>query len=116
MLDFKKQVVASLGNILPTYYELFVDSSIELTCITYRVVNDYESVTTKEAGVSDVSYTIKVWGNSINDLTAYASEIDDAMRSLGFTRYNYNELSTDTQICLIMGYEGRAFEKFYEEI
>ena len=116
MLDFKKQVVASLNEILPTYYELFVDSNTSLPCITYRITNNTESVTTKEAGVSDITCTVKVWGNSINDLTAYASQIDDAMRSLGFTRYNYNELSTDTQICLIMGYEGRAFEKFYEEI
>lgn len=60
MLDFKKEVVASLSNILPTEYELFVDSSTELPCITYRVVSDSETVTTKEAGVSDIAYNIKV--------------------------------------------------------
>ena len=116
MLDFKKEVVTALNTVLPTYYELFVDSNTQLPCITYRVNNDYESITTKEAGVSDISYTVKVWGNSINDLTAYTLQIDDVMRGLGFTRYNYNELATDTQLCLIMGYEGRGFEKFYEEI
>ena len=60
MIDVKKQVVASLKEILPTYYELFVDSNTELPCITYRVTNDYESITTKDAGVSSIMYTIKV--------------------------------------------------------
>ena len=116
MIDVKKQVVASLKEILPTYYELFVDSNTELPCITYRVTNDYESITTKDAGVSSIMYTIKVWGNSIENLTAYALEIDNAMRELGFIRYNYNELATDTQLCLIMGYEGMGFEIYEEEI
>lgn len=116
MLDFSKQVKESLSSILPTYYELFVDSDTELPCITYREVGNVETVTVKEAGVSDIAYNIKLWGNSIKDLTTYALQVDNVMRRLGFTRYSYNELSTDTQICLIMGYKGRAFEYFNEEI
>lgn len=60
MLDFKKEVVASLNEILPTYYELFVDSKTPLPCITYRVIGNNTTVNTNEAGVSNITCTVKV--------------------------------------------------------
>ena len=60
MIDVKPLVVSSLNEILPTYYELFVDSDTELPCITYRVTDDYESISTKDAGVSNIIYAVKI--------------------------------------------------------
>ena len=116
MVDVKKLVVASLKEILPTYYELFVDSSTPLPCITYRVVNDSDDITTRDAGTSNVTYAVKVWGNAVGNLTDYMTQIDDAMRELGFIRISYNELAVDNQLCLIGNYEGLCFEIFKEEI
>ena len=112
MINYKPVVVGELKKILPTYYELFVDSNNQLPCITYLENDNSVSIHTAEAGVSDIRYTIKLWGYSIQDLSDYSLQIDEAMRNLGFRRYSYNELATDTQICLIMNYEGLALEKY----
>jgi len=112
MKDFKPQVVEALNKILPTYYELFLGKDIELPCITYSVGNDETIIHTEEAGITDVRFTIKLWGYSISELSQYAIQVDEAMRAMRFRRNNYNELSTDNQICLIFNYVGTAFEKY----
>ena len=112
MIDFKPQVVEELEKVLPTYYELFLGKDIELPCITYSVGNDEEIIHTEEAGVTNIRFIVKLWGYSISELSQYAKQADAAMRAMGFRRNNYNELSTDNQICLIFNYEGTALEKF----
>lgn len=37
--------------------------------------------------------------------------VDSLMKELGFTRESYNELSFNTQICLISLYRGVGYEK-----
>lgn len=60
MIDVKPQVVEALNEILPTYYELFVDASAGKPCITYLVTNDESTIDTKDAGVSTIRYAIKL--------------------------------------------------------
>lgn len=48
-------IVAVLDTILPTYYELFVDSSTETPCITYREQDNYTEIQTDIMGYSRIS-------------------------------------------------------------
>lgn len=59
MINNKQQVVSQLNKILPTYYELFV-GNYPLPCITYLVNNNEERIHTKDAGVSNIRYTVKL--------------------------------------------------------
>jgi hypothetical protein len=65
-------------------------------------------------GYSHVSYTVKVWGTDIEDITAYALHIDTALRTLGFKRVSSNELydRNSTMIQKILTYEALASEEF----
>ena len=45
MLNVKEQLVEALNTILPTYYELFCDSTTETPCITYIENLSYDTLT-----------------------------------------------------------------------
>ena len=53
MIDYKPQIQESLGDILPTYYEFFCDSSTEKPCITYA---EYENYIEVQSDTMDYSY------------------------------------------------------------
>ena len=115
MLDVKKQLVSTLSVILPTYYELIVDSSIKLPCITYIEMDNSDDLTGDTLGYSDITFNVKVWGNSVDDIMVYAPQVDTAMRNLGYSRIASNELILGTQICKILTYQGLGLEQFVED-
>ena len=115
MLDVKKQLVSTLSVILPTYYELIVDSSIELPCITYIEMENSDNLTGDTLGYSDITFNVKVWANSIDDAMTYSAQIDTAMRNIGYSRIASNELVMGTQICKILTYKGLGLEEFTED-
>lgn len=112
MVDCKKQVVSALENILPCYYELYVDSKTAKPCITYREVQNAARLYGDTLGYSDVQYDIKLWGSLVEELAAYAKQIDDAMRVIGYNRISYTELTSDSEIEIVMTYEGLSKEYF----
>ncbi len=112
MIDVSNKIVTKLSTVLPTYYELFVDSSISKPCITYMLNNDYQDLTGDTLGYSRVRYTIKLWGDDLSVLIPKSLLVDSEMRSLGFKRISTNELTSDTQICKILVYEGLGIENF----
>ena len=59
---------------------------------------------------STLSFSVKVWGNSLSALTPYIKQIDNIMRELGFKRTSYNELSYNTQLQLILSYVATGYE------
>ena len=60
MLDVKPQLVSALNEILPTYYELIVDSSIKLPCITYLEMGNSDDLTGDTLGYSNITMNVKI--------------------------------------------------------
>ena len=110
MLDVKDLIVSKLKVILPCYYDLYIDSSISIPCITYLETQNQDDKTSAEAGSSRIGYDIKVWCNNVDDEMNYSLQVDEVMRQLGFKRTNSNELTMDDQICKILHYEAIGFE------
>ena len=110
MIYNKPQIYEALNTILPTYYEQFVEE-IELPCITYiESGNIDDTITCETMGYSIQHYTIKIWGDSIDDLSQKAQEVDRVMRPLGYKRTSANELVNGSIICKILIYRGLGFE------
>lgn len=113
MINYDTTLVAALKTIgLGVYYELFCDSSISKPCITYMQANDAQDLTGDTLGYSRIQYYIKLWGDDLSVLNPYRLSIDEKMRSLGFDRVSFNQLTADSQICQIMLYEATAYENF----
>lgn len=114
MLDVSKELVAALNTILPTHYELFLHKGLDTPCISYQERNNAVNVNGDTLGYSNLSYTVKVWGNDIAALNNYAIEIDKVLRPLGFKRVSVNELHdiNSTMIQKILTYEALALEVF----
>lgn len=114
MIDYHSELTKALNSILPTYYELMLNSSIKTPCISYIGINNYAQSDGDTLGYSRVSYRVKVWGNDISKLLAYAQEIDDKLRPLGFKRVSCGELydRESTMLQVIMTYEGLALENY----
>ena len=112
MLNVKEQLVRELNTILPTYYELFCDSTTETPCITYIENLSYDTLTGDTFGYSQVGFNIKVWGNDIGVLSEYMIKVDAVMRRLGFKRISYNEIVYNGQIELVGSYVGLGKENY----
>ena len=114
MIDYSKELVSALETVLPTYYELALTSQSKTPCISYQERNNYDTDTGNTIGYSRISYTIKVWANSIATIQRYVLEVDNALRPLGFKRIAANELHDpqSTMIQKIMTYECLALEQF----
>lgn len=114
MIDYHKELVAALGNILPTYYELVLTTDTETPCISYQERNNAVDVNGDTRGYSRLSYTVKVWSNDIEELQSYALKVDAALRPLGWKRISSAELFdvNSTMIQKILTYEALALEVF----
>lgn len=114
MIDYGKELVAILNKILPTHYELALHSGIKTPCISWQERNNYAEEEGDTIGYSRISFTIKVWDNSIATIQKYVLEIDKALRALGLKRTSANELydTQSTMIQKILTYEALASENF----
>lgn len=114
MVNYHKNLVNALKEILPTHYEMVLTSGMKTPCISYMEVNNASTGIGDTVGYSRVSYQIKVWGNKIEDLQNYAMEIDNTLRKLGWARVSSNELydNQSSMIQKIMTYEALFFEVY----
>lgn len=114
MIDYHKQLITALSAILPTHYEMTLTANTTTPCISYMEANNYAADEGDTLGYSQLSYTIKVWGNSIADLQQYALQIDNTLRKLGWRRTSSGELydRESTMIQKIMTFEALAVEAF----
>jgi hypothetical protein len=114
VIDYSKELVAALKTILPTHYELFLNSGTKTPCISWQERNNAVDVNGDTLGYSRLSYTVKVWGNDLAALNRYAIEIDNLLRPLGWKRVSANELHdiNSTMIQKILTYEAMALEVF----
>lgn len=112
MINYHKELVSALSEVLPTHYEMALTSKTETPCISYMELNNYSSAIGDTVGYSVITYQVKVWGNSIGELQDYALEVDNVLRPLGFKRISSGELydNNSTMIQKILTFEATASE------
>lgn len=114
MIDYHKELVVALSQVLPTHYELRLTRGTATPCISYIELSNVDDTTGETLGYSRISYQVKVWGNDIKVVQEYALQVDKALRPLGFRRRNAVELydTKSTMIQKIMTYEALALEDY----
>ena len=114
MIDYTPTLVEALKNILPTHYELKLSSGTKMPCISYQERSNVEVEQGDTVGYSRISYTVKVWGNDLEQLNKYAIQIDNALRPLGWKRTGANELYSyqSATIQKILTYETLFYETY----
>lgn len=114
MKDYSTQLVTKLNTVLPCIYELFLDNSSDIPCISYQQTNNNELATGNTQGWSYISYRIKIWATSIADLTTYSIQIDDKMNELGeFIRTQCVDMTLNNNlVCRVMDYQMLCNEKY----
>lgn len=112
MINYHSNLVNALSNILPTHYEMALTEKTATPCISYMEMNNYVAEYGTNITYSRITYQVKVWGNSLEDLQGYAKQIDETLRSLGFKRISSGELydNQSTMIQKILTYEALALE------
>lgn len=111
MIDFDKQIMAALSDILPCYYENFITSEITLPCITYIENNNSSYLEGDALRYSHLNYTIKLWMDNKTQ-QSYLPVIDHAMIEMGFVRQSANEIVNGRVIEKIMDYEAIGYEDY----
>ena len=114
MTDYTPTLVKALNTILPTHYELKLSSGTKTPCISYQERSNAAQEQGETVGYSRISYTIKVWGNDLEQLNKYAQQIDNVLRPLGWKRTGANELHSyqSAMIQKIMTYEALFYETY----
>lgn len=114
MIDYHKEFVAALNTILPTHYEMVLHSGLDVPCLSYMELTNIATETGNTLGYSRLSYQVKVWAHSIEEIQAYALMVDAVLRPLGFKRISSAELydNQSTMIQKIMTYEALALESY----
>lgn len=114
MIDYTPILVNALKTILPTHYELKLTSGTETPCISYQERSNTAEETGDTLGYSRISYTVKVWGNDLEQLNKYAQQIDTVLRPMGWKRTGAQELYSyqSALIQKILTYEAKTIETF----
>ena len=114
MINYHTTLVSKLKTILPTHYELFVDSSTTTPCITYYEDNNADVASGDSISYGVLSYIIKVWSNKVDELQIYSLQVDSVMRGLGFKRMSSQELfdPNSTMGEKILRYETNTTENY----
>ena len=118
MIDLHSEVVNALSTVLPTYYEMTLNSSVKVPCISYMELGNYGSAFGDTQEYSRLQYQIKVWGHDIEELQKYAILVSQVMRSIGFNRVSSNEMydKNSTMIQKIMTFEVLTNEVYITEV
>ena len=114
MIDYCKELVSALSEVLPTSHELALTSKNTVPCISWQERNNYVQANGDTMGYSVISFTVKVWANSISDIMKYSLMVDEVLRPLGFKRTSSGELydRNSTMIQKILTYEALGLEDF----
>lgn len=114
MIDYHKELVAALENVLPTHYEMTLHSGLTTPCYSYMETNNYVNAAGTTLGYSIIRYQVKVWATDIATIQKYALMADEALRPLGFKRVSSNELydNNSSMIQKILTYEATGFEEY----
>lgn len=113
MIDVHPEILSTLKTILPTHYEMTL-SNQKTPCLSYMELSNVDRVSGETLGYSDISFQIKVWSKEISDIQKYASEVDRALRPLGWKRTSATELHdrNSSMIQKVMTYTAIGCEEF----
>ena len=114
MLDVSPQLVETLEDILPTYPEMFLETTT-VPCISYFLYNDTQDETGDTLQYSSISYVIKVWGRTMKEIHLNSQYIDWSLNKIGYRRVSSGLQQSNGLICNTMIYRGKGKE-FYDEI
>ena len=115
MVDLHQTIKAALETIgLPVHYEMFLRSGLATPCISYMELTNFVERQTDITDISRLSYQIKVWDTSIQNVQNYAAQVDAIMRGLEFKRTSSAELhdTNSAMIQKVLVYSALAEEKF----
>lgn len=114
MVDYHSTLVNALSAILPTYYEMILHSGIDTPCISYMEISNNVFSNGDTLGYSRLQYQVSVWSNSIAEMQKYSADVDDTLRSLGWTRVSSGEMydNQSTMCRKILTFEALALEQF----
>lgn len=114
MIDYHASLVIALNKVLPTHYEMALTKDTETPCISYMELNNYVEESGDTIGYSRLTYQVKIWGHSIEDLQTYAVLVDVVLRPIGFKRIASGELydNESTMMQKILTYEALASENY----
>lgn len=105
MKDINEEVKEVLSTVLPTYYELFLDTSSSTPCISYQLTQNMEESKGNTLCWERINLRVKLWVSTVQEMVEYSNEIDEAVATLGtFRRTSANELNEGDLICRIMDY------------
>lgn len=113
MINYHKEIVRELNKILPTYYEMFLYSGLDVPCISYMELSNMIESKGDTIEYSSIDYQIKVWATDIETIQENAIMVDNAMRTLGFKRIASVEMSDNnsSMIQKILTYSALAREE-----
>lgn len=114
MIDYHKEIVSALSQVLPVHFEMTLSSDTQTPCISYMESNNTSSMSGDTLGYSRINYQIKVWANDIAEIQKYALQVDAVLRPIGFSRTSSVELydNQSTMIQKVMNYEALAIENY----
>lgn len=115
MVDLHPTIKAALEAIgLPVHYEMFLHSGLDTPCISYMELTNFVERQTDITDISRLSYQIKIWDTSMQNVQNYAARVDVIMRALDFKRTSSAELhdTNSAMIQKVLVYSALAEEKF----
>lgn len=113
MIDYHIQLANTLSNILPTHYEMTLHSGLAVPCYSYMELTNFTDLSGDTLEYSVISYQVKVWADSLEEIQRYAREADAALRPLGFRRKSSTEIydNRSCRIQKVMTYEAIGYEE-----
>lgn len=114
MIDYHSTLLGALKQILPTHYEMVLNSGLETPCISYMELSNVAAQEGDTLGYSRIQYQISIWANEISTIQFYVQKVDETLRPLGFKRIGSAELydPNSTMIHKALTYECLALEQF----
>lgn len=111
MIDVKETVVQALRNVkLPVLYELFVDETIPIPCISYKEINNSHRLGNTDFNYSDIAFQVKIWDRNIENITKLSVILDRELSLIGLKRTYSTEISSKGIISKVFRYEGIGYE------
>ena len=105
MININTNIVEKLNELVPTYYELYLDGNQVIPCCSYQIITNSESQKGNLNGYSNITVRIKLWATRIDTLCDLSSRLDDKMAELGpFTRLSVGEMTDGDLLCWIFDY------------
>lgn len=111
MIDSNEKVVAALeATGMQVFYELFVDSTTPIPCITYYESNNSDYLVGDTLEYSNISTYVKAYARNISEAFETASKVDQQMKLIGFTRSSANLLTVNGLVMYVLKYDVIGYE------